>query len=78
MRDYRLPRAVLVEDEYQLAMLRAERDWVRKLVPELESGELAWSYPELEHLQADLGGDRPAAGGREQGPDAEQGGAPVS
>jgi hypothetical protein len=41
---------VLVEDEYQLAMLRAERDWVRKLVRELESGELAWSYPELEEL----------------------------
>ncbi|HEX6673679.1 MAG TPA: helix-turn-helix transcriptional regulator [Actinomycetes bacterium] len=50
LRENRLPRAVLIEDEYQLAMLRAELDWVRGVVREIESGELAWSYPELEEL----------------------------
>lgn len=32
----------LVEDEYRIAMLRAELDWTRSLIARLESGEIAW------------------------------------
>ncbi|MFF0657056.1 PadR family transcriptional regulator [Micromonospora tulbaghiae] len=39
----RLPRLFLVEDEYQLTLLRAELDWVRGLVADLRSGALTWS-----------------------------------
>ncbi|MCO1618110.1 PadR family transcriptional regulator [Micromonospora sp. CPM1] len=39
----RLPRLFLVEDEYQLTLLRAELDWVRELVADLRSGALTWS-----------------------------------
>ncbi|MCZ7427548.1 PadR family transcriptional regulator [Micromonospora sp. WMMA1949] len=38
-----LPRLFLVEDEYQLTLLRAELDWVRALVADLRSGALTWS-----------------------------------
>ncbi|MET9302451.1 MULTISPECIES: PadR family transcriptional regulator [Micromonospora] len=38
-----LPRLFLVEDEYQLTVLRAELDWVRGLVADLRSGALTWS-----------------------------------
>ncbi len=39
----RLPRLFLIEDEYQLTVLRAELDWVRALVADLRSGTLTWS-----------------------------------
>ncbi|MEU8315416.1 MULTISPECIES: PadR family transcriptional regulator [unclassified Micromonospora] len=39
----RLPRLFLIEDEYQLTVLRAELDWVRRLVADLRSGALTWS-----------------------------------
>ncbi|MBB5116001.1 PadR family transcriptional regulator [Micromonospora echinospora] len=39
----RLPRLFLIEDEYQLTVLRAELDWVRGLVADLRSGTLTWS-----------------------------------
>jgi len=35
-----LPRLFLVEGEYALAMKRAEVDWVRKLIVEIEGGRL--------------------------------------
>jgi DNA-binding PadR family transcriptional regulator len=35
-----LPRLFLVEGEYALAMKRAEADWVRKLIVEIEGGRL--------------------------------------
>jgi DNA-binding PadR family transcriptional regulator len=35
-----LPRLFLVEGEYALAMKRAEIDWVRKLIVEIEGGSL--------------------------------------
>ncbi|MGV9766004.1 helix-turn-helix transcriptional regulator [Micromonospora tulbaghiae] len=38
-----LPRLFLVEDEYQLTVLRAELDWIRGLVADLRSGALTWS-----------------------------------
>ncbi|MBQ1046386.1 PadR family transcriptional regulator [Micromonospora sp. C32] len=39
----RLPRLFLIEDEYQLTVLRAELDWVRGLVADLRAGTLTWS-----------------------------------
>jgi DNA-binding PadR family transcriptional regulator len=50
LHENRLPRAVLIEDEYQLAMLQAELDWVRGIVAELDSGALSWSYESLGEL----------------------------
>lgn len=38
-----LPRLFLVEEEYELAMLRAETDWTRSLLAELQDG----SFPGL-------------------------------
>jgi DNA-binding PadR family transcriptional regulator len=43
----RLPRVFLVEEEFQLVMTRAERDWVAALVADLESGRLSWTWDEL-------------------------------
>jgi DNA-binding PadR family transcriptional regulator len=43
----RLPRVFLVEEEFQLAMTRAERDWVAALAVDLETGRLAWTWEEL-------------------------------
>ncbi|WP_198165774.1 PadR family transcriptional regulator [Agromyces laixinhei] len=37
-----VPRILLVEAEFELARLAAERDWVNSLLGELESGGLAW------------------------------------
>ena len=38
-----LPRLFLIEDEYRLAMMRTELDWVRTLAAELRAGTLTWS-----------------------------------
>lgn len=38
-----LPRLFLIEDEYRLALLRTELDWVRRLAAELHAGTLTWS-----------------------------------
>ena len=38
-----LPRIVLIEEEYRQAMLQAELGWVRRIVAELQSGQLTWS-----------------------------------
>jgi len=38
-----LPRIVLIEEEYRQAMLRAELEWVRRIVADLQSGRLTWS-----------------------------------
>jgi DNA-binding PadR family transcriptional regulator len=37
-----LPRLFLIEDEYRAAMLRAELQWLRTVVADLESGALTW------------------------------------
>lgn len=37
-----LPRLFLIEDEYRLAMLRAEVAWLRELVADLAEGRLSW------------------------------------
>jgi DNA-binding PadR family transcriptional regulator len=36
------PRLFVIEAEYALAMLRAERDWVLALVEDISSGRLPW------------------------------------
>ena len=37
-----VPRLLLVEAEYDIARLTAERDWVAALLADLDSGRLAW------------------------------------
>jgi DNA-binding PadR family transcriptional regulator len=37
-----LPRLLLVETEYEIARLAAERDWVAGLLADLDSGRLDW------------------------------------
>jgi hypothetical protein len=38
-----LPRLFLLEDEYRQSMLRAEIDWLSKVIADLRSKELSWS-----------------------------------
>jgi DNA-binding PadR family transcriptional regulator len=40
-----VPRLFVIEAEYALAMLRAERAWVLALTEEISSGSLAWPRP---------------------------------
>jgi hypothetical protein len=37
-----VPRLLLVEAEYEIARLTAERDWVAALLDDLDSGRLTW------------------------------------
>ena len=41
-----VPRLFVIEAEYALAMLRAERDWVLALADDIKSGRLAWPRPQ--------------------------------
>jgi DNA-binding PadR family transcriptional regulator len=41
------PRLFVIEAEYALAMMRAERDWVLALAEDISNGRLAW--PRLPH-----------------------------
>jgi DNA-binding PadR family transcriptional regulator len=45
-----LPRVVLMDDEYQRAMLTAELAWLESAIAELRSGSLTWSYEEFADL----------------------------
>jgi DNA-binding PadR family transcriptional regulator len=47
-----LPRIVLMDDEYQRAVLAAELAWVEGVVRDLASGGWSWSYEEFAELQA--------------------------
>ncbi len=47
-----LPRIVLIEDEYRIALLRAELAWVRQAAAELRDGRLAWTEEQLTELAA--------------------------
>ena len=40
-----VPRLFVIEGEYALAMLRAEKDWVLALAEDVTSGRLAWPRP---------------------------------
>jgi DNA-binding PadR family transcriptional regulator len=49
-----LPRIFLVEEEYARAMTRAELEWVRGLISDLDKRRLDWNE---ETLKAEYGGD---------------------
>jgi DNA-binding PadR family transcriptional regulator len=45
------PRLFVIEADYALAMLRAERDWVLALADDITSGRLAWPRPPGRHTE---------------------------
>jgi hypothetical protein len=47
-----LPRIVLIEDEYRIAVLSAELAWVRQVIGELRDGRLDWTQEQLRELAA--------------------------
>lgn len=51
----------LIENEYLLAMLKAEREWVLRLAAEVREGKLTW---DLERIYAQIKADTQAAGRR--------------
>lgn len=52
-------RINLIESEYLLAMLRAERDWARSLAADVREGRLAWN---LDRIYAEIKANTEAAG----------------
>ncbi|HEY2190741.1 MAG TPA: PadR family transcriptional regulator [Actinomycetospora sp.] len=42
-----LPRIVLIENEYAIAHLETDVAWITKLLEDLRSGALTWSYDDL-------------------------------
>jgi len=50
-----LPRLFLIEDEYRVAMLRAEIDWLRRLVADLDDGGLHWDRALIDRTLARFG-----------------------
>ncbi len=49
-----LPRIVLIEDEYRIALLRAELAWVNGVVAELRDGRLSWDEDKLRTVAAEF------------------------
>lgn len=47
-----VPRLFLVEDEYRLAVLRAELDWVSSVIEDLRDGRLSWTEESVRKLAA--------------------------
>src|SRR3569623_1642108 len=45
-----LPRVLLLENEYLLAVGRADRQWVEAVVADLRSGKLDWSIEQLKAI----------------------------
>ena len=43
----RIARINLIETEYMLAMRRAEIEWIRRLILDLQSGEFTWNLQEI-------------------------------
>ena len=54
-----LPRVLLLENEYLLAVGRADRQWVEAVVADLRSGKLDWSIEQLKAIAAHLEGEQP-------------------
>jgi DNA-binding PadR family transcriptional regulator len=50
-----LPRLFLIEDEYRATMLRAELQWLRTVVADLESGALTWNEDMIRTTLAQFG-----------------------
>ena len=59
-----LPRLFLIEEEYRLAVLRAELEWVRSVAEDLRSGCFTWSEEWLREVASSLetGGSFPKEG----------------
>ncbi len=49
-----LPRVVLMDDEYQRAMLAAELAWIEGVIADLRSGAWSWSDEDFAELAAHL------------------------
>jgi DNA-binding PadR family transcriptional regulator len=49
---HQLTRVNLIEVEYQIALLRAERDWLRAVVDDITDGRFTWQAPLAEAGQA--------------------------
>jgi len=45
--NFGMPRLFVIEDEFRLAMLQAELDWVQAVVADLASGDLDWSAAKI-------------------------------
>jgi len=45
-----LPRLFLLEEEYRVAVLRAELDWLRGVIEDLDEGRITWSEEWLRGL----------------------------
>jgi DNA-binding PadR family transcriptional regulator len=45
-----LPRLFVIEEEYRMAMLRAELDWTRGVIEDLREGRLDWSEEWLREI----------------------------
>ena len=50
-----IPRLFLVEAEYGLAMTRAELEWVRRLIADIQDGRLWITHDEMQAVEARLG-----------------------
>jgi DNA-binding PadR family transcriptional regulator len=46
-----LPRLFLLEEEYRMAILRAELDWLRGVIEDLDTGRITWNEQWLRELQ---------------------------
>jgi DNA-binding PadR family transcriptional regulator len=46
-----LPRLFLLEEEYRIAILRAELEWLRGVIEDLDTGQITWSEEWLRELQ---------------------------
>jgi len=60
--ELRLPRPVTIETELFLALHKAELEWVRSIVAEIESGKLHWDEEYLRHHFEMTGGGHPEKG----------------
>ncbi|MEV6344889.1 PadR family transcriptional regulator [Actinoplanes sp. NPDC051851] len=47
-----LPRIFLIEDEYRVAQLRTEADWLRRVVADLREGVLSWDLAMIQETKA--------------------------
>lgn len=49
-----LPRVLLLENEYMLAIARAERQWVEEIIADIQSGKLDWGEAALRQIAHQL------------------------
>ncbi|GAA2545852.1 PadR family transcriptional regulator [Winogradskya consettensis] len=50
-----MPRIFLIEDEYRVAMLRAEITWLSSVIDDLGAGRLTWSLEMISETLAEFG-----------------------